>query len=815
MTRARLLGLLIPAVPVVGISVIVAAPGCMGETSPEAGFEARRSALTPTVNWLQSGGDSVHSFNNTTENALSSVNVSALSELFSVPGATPPLVANGKVYVVNFARTQILSYDARSGVAGPVSPVMPAGSEFTGRETYIPTPGIDPGMAAIYMPAKDGFVHKFDLPALTENTSGWGAGATKAQFSKKFSSEPAATPVTISGGFLYLGAGDCDSLNGQGDCQGHVKAISLTTSTSNAFNMICTSLSPSLIAANGCANTGGAVWNRAGIVFDPLTQHLYAQTANATLTTSGGVQAGFFTNSVVQLDSTAVGTAQKKPLDSYTPNPTPNDLGGTSVTVLNNVSGATSFPHLLMVSGHKDSYLRLVNADNMSSHAGGPQAGNVGGELTSFGPLDWGDSTFLWSSTATWVNPADQKTWIFVPLQRGYGSGADLSVMYGFTVNPADPNQGNKPSLTQMWRRPSTTKGGGGVVANGVLYYHDGTDLLAVNATTGNMSGSTVQAPLWCSAGINGAGCNTGMASNNHKGAPVVANSVLYYATRDGTLKAFGFKPNNPAIATRGVNQLEVFQTTAAGGVAVRTFNNGWDNWAVLPTLPSPAASGPGAVSWDSTRTDVFVRGANGRLYHNWRNTGGWSATWEPLDCCIDGAPTVSTWGANRLDIFAAQSGALWHKWYQGGWYGPELLFSGTLIVATPPAAVSWGPNRIDIVARGPNGDINQVAYANGWYGPFSLGGATVDAGTRAGVSTWGVNRLDVFAVVGGQVKLRTFNNGWAPTWVDVLPGIAKTGVSAVSWGTNRIDIVTSDANGIVNQGASNSPPTFSGWWGL
>ena len=40
----------------------------------------------------------------------------------------------------------------------------------------------------------------------------------------------------------------------------------------------------------------------------------------------------------------------------------------------------------------------------------------------------------------------------------------------------------------------------------------------------------------------------------------------------------------------------------------------------------------------------------------------------------------------------------MWHKWYENGWSGWESL-GGVLVSA--PAAVSWGPNRIDCFAAG------------------------------------------------------------------------------------------------------------------
>jgi hypothetical protein len=281
----------------------------------------------------------------------------------------------------------------------------------------------------------------------------------------------------------------------------------------------------------------------------------------------------------------------------------------------------------------------------------------------------------------------------------------------------------------------------------------------------------------------------------------------------------------NPVLSSRGTGQLELF-ITSHGQVRVKTFNNGWSDWAAMPSLPSddPAVTSPAAVSWgiqqgSSQRTDVFVVAQDGILFHNSRTTQGWQPSWDPIDCCLNSAPTVASWAANRLDVFGSvkeidiDHNVLWHIVWDGNvWSGPETLFTGTAITSAP-AAVSWSSNRIDLVARSSTGGVNQFVYSYGWTGPFPIGG-NIDAGTNPGISSWGAGRLDIFAVTSGQVNLLTFANGWG-TWGPVLSPNAAAGVGAVSWGTNRIDILTNDSGGTVFQGYSTSPPTFNGWYGI
>jgi hypothetical protein len=115
---------------------------------------------------------------------------------------------------------------------------------------------------------------------------------------------------------------------------------------------------------------------------------------------------------------------------------------------------------------------------------------------------------------------------------------------------------------------------------------------------------------------------------------------------------------------------------------------------------------GPGAVSWGPYRIDVFVRGTDNAIWHKWFDAnpggGGWSG-WESLGGNMTSDPDASSFESGRLDVFArGENGELMHKWfptYGGGWSGWESL-GGELAAGSGPSAVSWGPRRIDVVAR-------------------------------------------------------------------------------------------------------------------
>lgn len=164
-------------------------------------------------------------------------------------------------------------------------------------------------------------------------------------------------------------------------------------------------------------------------------------------------------------------------------------------------------------------------------------------------------------------------------------------------------------------------------------------------------------------------------------------------------------------------------------------------------------------------------------------------------------APAAASWGADRIDLFyRGANGHLFHRaWNGSSWiYNEDLhAFEGTTgnqgILTSKPAAVSWGPNRIDIFYRGQNNHLWHRAWdGTRWTTEEDLGGVLTSAPT---VASWGNNRLDVF--------YRGSNNHlWHMSWDgsrwtnhEDLGGYLTSDPAAVSWGYNRIDIAYRGSN--------------------
>jgi hypothetical protein len=120
-----------------------------------------------------------------------------------------------------------------------------------------------------------------------------------------------------------------------------------------------------------------------------------------------------------------------------------------------------------------------------------------------------------------------------------------------------------------------------------------------------------------------------------------------------------------------------------ARGIDGRVYRKWFDNnagWKPSDFDWQPLGGGitdyPVAVAWSSNRLDIFARGVDSVLYHNYgSNNDKPLAGWELLGGLIQGSPTVVSWGTNRIDIFArGTDNRIYHKWWDGKGWKPSQL---------------------------------------------------------------------------------------------------------------------------------------------
>lgn len=249
-----------------------------------------------------------------------------------------------------------------------------------------------------------------------------------------------------------------------------------------------------------------------------------------------------------------------------------------------------------------------------------------------------------------------------------------------------------------------------------------------------------------------------------------------------------GVLTSAPAVCSWGPSRLDVFARGADGGLMHNWFDGSWNDWERLGS--EVIAGDPCAVSWGPGRIDVLVRGTDGGLYHK-SFDGEWSGYRQLSLVPFEGSPAVCSWGPGRLDVFVrGADGGLRHMRFDGSWHPFEPL-GGTL--TSDPAAVAWGPGRIDVLARTPAGSLGHIWHENNvWSAWEDLGG---ELETRPAICSAGVGSLDIFCVGSqGRVHARSYQNQWG-AWAGMEIQVASS-VACACWEPTRVDLFARGSRG-------------------
>jgi hypothetical protein len=186
-----------------------------------------------------------------------------------------------------------------------------------------------------------------------------------------------------------------------------------------------------------------------------------------------------------------------------------------------------------------------------------------------------------------------------------------------------------------------------------------------------------------------------------------------------------------------------------------------------------------------------------------------WS-NWKSEDHGIKvlGTPAVASWKEGRLDVFIrTNEKRLYHRVYENeAWQGLTWTnLSDGHPIETAPAAVSWGPNRVDLFAVWDK-QVHHRACVNGTWGAWAenLNGVTTDGLAAASHKTL---RLDVLVRTSDNLLARRYWEsgaivGWK-NWETIL-GSSQPLTSApatVATATNRVDCFGRNAAGHLTHG--------------
>jgi hypothetical protein len=236
---------------------------------------------------------------------------------------------------------------------------------------------------------------------------------------------------------------------------------------------------------------------------------------------------------------------------------------------------------------------------------------------------------------------------------------------------------------------------------------------------------------------------------------------------------------------------------------------NGWGPWR---SLGGTVTSKPAVVAWSSGRLDVFVRGTDAGLWHNWCNDAGcdsgqW-AGWEPMGGFLVGNPVVTSPAPGKLVVFVQQAdNKLYRKTFDGslGWQPSVLGYEQVASdVAAQPGNKAWWWNpgyythAFDAGnSRGFTGDSDwavgdykgQCKAGDRATGLSVNGGRAhsllcADAGLKIGSgATSGIGKVEsVFSLRGSGQRGTTSTGDWDAGFVkaecaggSVLTGVAQT----------------------------------------
>lgn len=392
----------------------------------------RQVAHRPTGHdWTRFGYDAGRSNASTDETGITAANVATLRRqqvtidgtVDSSPIYLHGVTINGRARDVFFITTtygKTLAIDADDGsVLWRYTP--PGFARLSGsRQITTATPVADPNRDFIYAASPDGNIQKL---AVADGHPVWTTAITLLPAREKIASSlnfDRGHVIAVTGGYI----GDAPPY------QGHVAILDAVSGRIlHIWNSLCSD-NLTVMQPSSCAQSGSAIWGRAGAVIDSRTGDMFVATGNARW--DGRTNWG---------DAAIALSAGGKMIDNYTPANTNDlsdrdaDLGSTSPVLLGNGHVA---------QGGKDGFIRILQFGRTRG-----SAPRQDGELQSVRTPSGAD---LFTAPAVW-RPGST-IWL---IAADNGGTAAWTFANGH--------------LTQVWQ--NRTGGTSPVIAGGLLYVYD------------------------------------------------------------------------------------------------------------------------------------------------------------------------------------------------------------------------------------------------------------------------------------------------------------------------------------------------------
>ena len=280
-----------------------------------------------------------------------------------------------------------------------------------------------------------------------------------------------------------------------------------------------------------------------------------------------------------------------------------------------------------------------------------------------------------------------------------------------------------------------------------------------------------------------------------------------------------------PAVSSWGAGQLDIFAPSSQDNTLYRNTGDGstWNGWG--QQVPQAATNfRPAAVDYQPGHIDLFATqpqnpdGSGNVAYLTFDTppgaaSGTWGSWREVTPGVLTSGPAATSWGPGRIDIFGRGTDTLlYHNWTDDGnnWnFWEAVPLSGPLEIVNAPAAVSSATSghQISVFALNRDGQIVRVTYSDvpgdqfeGWWYRGPIGGGSVKFNSAPAATSWNPNEFDVFARdTKGLLRHTNFNGLTWSNWETLTTFKIRTAPGAASWGNGRIDLAVTDTDGAMH----------------
>jgi hypothetical protein len=162
----------------------------------------------------------------------------------------------------------------------------------------------------------------------------------------------------------------------------------------------------------------------------------------------------------------------------------------------------------------------------------------------------------------------------------------------------------------------------------------------------------------------------------------------------------------SPTATQVAPNRIAIMGLDSVGTLRYREWDGAaWQTWTTRAgaTLVGRVS----AVGWARDRVNIFGRGSNGHIFCLYRDGSNWS-NWQDMGGTMSGPPATALYNGNPVMAAIGTNGHLMYRWSDGtNWFpGSGWLDMGGASFTGTPVLTTWGGNRLSIFALDTNGHL-------------------------------------------------------------------------------------------------------------